>query len=125
MRPPLKTTSSALTLIAVMTLVSSASAQTADVWRTFAQKLTVGSTVMVRTTAGDRITGVLMQADDEGVTVKPRTRILEPSRRVAYAEIEDLRPRPQHPVSVAKAVIVGAAIGAAVFLTLLVGFAGG
>jgi hypothetical protein len=118
-----------LTALLFFTAAPSAAPQTptdtAIVWRSYAEKLTVGSTVLVRTTSGDRITGVLMLVDENGVRVKPKTRIPEPSRRIGFAELDDLRVIPLRPVSATKAVIAGAAIGAGVFVSILLALAGG
>jgi hypothetical protein len=121
----------AIVTIALASLTATAAAEaqsdrsTRDMWSSYAQRLNIGSTVRIRTTAGDECTGVLMLVDNEAITVKPRTRYPEPSRRILFDAIDDLQLRTPHPGSAGKSVAIGAAIGGAVFLTLLLALAGG
>jgi hypothetical protein len=94
------------------------SAPTADRWRSRAEHLPIGSTVKLRLRGGERVTAVLMDLDREGLTVKPKTRVAEPSRRIPFDRIEALD-RVQDRVSFGKYAGIGAAIGAAVFFVLL------
>jgi hypothetical protein len=92
--------------------------QNSEMWRAYVEHFPIGSTVNIRTTAGERLTAVLLIVDDTGMTVKPKTRFPEPARRVAFDRIEDLSVR-QGRVSIAKYAGVGAAVGAGVFMWLL------
>ena len=49
----------------------------ADMWRAYADHIAIGSTVSIRTTRGERLTGVLFVVDDTAITVKPKTRLPE------------------------------------------------
>ena len=83
-----------------------------------ADHIAIGSTLTIRTTAGERLTGVLFVVDDTAITVKPKTRVPEPAQRVAFDRIEELTVRRDR-VSIAKYVGVGAAVGAGVFVSML------
>jgi hypothetical protein len=116
-------------LVAAMILTSSVAASAAappdgtpnaNMWRAYADRIPVGSTLSIRMTSGERLTAVLFVVDDTAITVKPKTRVPEPARRIPFAEVDDLRLRPNR-VSIGKYVGIGAAVGAAVFLLLLTG----
>jgi hypothetical protein len=84
------------------------------------EQIPIGATVTLRMRGGERLKAVLFSADEAGVRVKPATRIPEPSRRIAYDQIERIERKQDH-VSVGKYVGVGSAIGAGVLLLLLAG----
>jgi hypothetical protein len=96
----------------------------ADVWRAYADHIPIGSTVTIRTNAGERITAVLYGVDDMGITFKPKTRLPEPARRLTFDQIAEVSPRSDR-VNIGKYIAIGAAIGGAVFLGLLAAVAGG
>lgn len=89
-----------------------------EYWYSYAAKLPIGSTVDVRTADGKRQTAVLAIVDQEGVTLEPRTRVPEPARRIRYQDIEQLTLK-KNGGNVAKAVAIGAGVGAGTFLGLL------
>src|SRR5262245_8196519 len=114
-------------IIAAITLTSPAGAfakqstdplADADVWRAYAEQIPIGSTVTIRTNAGKRITAVLYAVDHTGITFKPKTRIAEPARRLAYDQIAEVAPREDR-VNIVKYIAIGAAVGGAAFLALL------
>lgn len=92
--------------------------QDADLWRQYAMRLPIGSTVKVRTTGGERRTAVLMTVDDTGITVKPKTRIPEPVQRVPFDHLTQLE-LAHADSNIAKAAAIGGAVGGGVFLGLL------
>lgn len=92
---------------------------TVDAWRRIAQRMTPGSSVRVQLTDGTRMRAVLLGADDASVVVKRRTRVPEPERRVAYAELELLEIDRNHGIGAGKAAAIGIASGAAAFVTLM------
>lgn len=63
---------------------------------------------------------MLFSRDETGIRVKPATRVREPSRQMAYDQIDRID-RDQDHVSVGKYAGIGSAIGAAVLLLLLAG----
>jgi len=69
---------------------------------------------------GERLKAVLFSADEAGVRVKPAARVPEPSRRIAYDQIERIERKRDH-VSIGKYAGIGSAIGAAALLLLLAG----
>jgi hypothetical protein len=96
----------------------STSWQDPGVWRQYAAQLPIGSIVKIRTTGGERLTAVLMTLDEAGVTVMPKTRIPEPARRVAFDRLAQLE-LARDGSNLAKAAAIGGAVGAGVFLGLL------
>ena len=109
----------ALTSPAMAFAKDSSDAQpTADVWRAFAEHIPIGSTVNIRTTAGERLTASVYVVDDTAITIKPKTRVPEPTRRVTFDRIEEITIRRDR-VNIAKYVAIGAAAGGAAFLWLL------
>ena len=89
-----------------------------DVWRRFAGQLPVGTTLRIRTQAGERFTGVLLVVGDTGITVSPRTRIPEPMRAVPYTDIAQIEPI-KNGAGLVKAAAIGAGVGGATFLGML------
>ena len=61
---------------------------------------------------------VLLAADDTSVLVKPRTRVPEPERRIAYSELE-LLVADRGGIGPGKAAAIGIGAGAGAFFTLL------
>jgi hypothetical protein len=92
--------------------------RTQEYWFTYAEKLPIGSTVRVRTSDGKRHVAVLAVVDREGITLEPKTRIPEPPVRVSFDRLEQLELK-QNGSSVAKAVAIGAAVGAGTFLGIV------
>ena len=92
--------------------------RTPDYWYSYAEKLPIGSTVQVRTVDGKRQTAVLAIVDRSGITLEPKTRIPEPARRLSFDEIQQLELK-RNGASTAKAVAIGAAVGAGTFFGIL------
>jgi len=90
----------------------------ADMWRAYADRIPIGSTLMIRTRGGERLTAVLFVVDDTAMTVKPRTRIPEPAHRVAFDQIEELTVRRDR-LSILKYAGIGAGVGVGLFVWLL------
>jgi hypothetical protein len=92
-----------------------------ELWHAYARKLPLGSTVMIRTTAGDRFNATLLLVDDTGITVKPKG--LEPALilHVAFDRLDQLKMQAQGqgPGSRAAAIGTGIGVGAGVFFGLL------
>jgi hypothetical protein len=80
----------------------------------FVRGITPGTHVTLKLTDGTKVKGMLLIAEDDAVTVKPRTRIPEPMRRVMLNEIADAKV--DGGSMVGKSVAIGAAVGAAAAL---------
>jgi hypothetical protein len=105
--------------IGAQTLITAQTVKNSELeWSSVAERLPIGSLVKVRTRSGERLTAVLFETDATGITVKPRTRIPEPSRRIAFGELERLE-RDHDRIHWGRTAAIGAAVGDAVFLTLL------
>jgi hypothetical protein len=103
---------------------SGAFAQTppqSEIWRAFAQKVDVGTRVKVRLDDGQRVVATLIDANEDGLLVQPRTRVPVPVQRIAYDRIASLERDDARSVGAAKAVAIGVASGVGAFLgTLLI-----
>jgi hypothetical protein len=110
----------------VITMATTAAAQTApanvgpQVWRTFAERLPAGSLVKVRLQTGQRFTATLIEADADGLLIQPKTRLAVPPQRVTYASITTMEQAERGGnAGVGKAIAIGAATGAGLFIGLL------
>ena len=90
-----------------------------EVWRQYAQKLPPGTVLRVRTATGDRLTATLLVVSDESITVSPKTRVPEPTREIRFDAIRQLDVVTGQGASLARAVAIGAGVGAGVFFGLL------
>jgi len=91
------------------------------IWRAFAQKVDVATRVKVRLDDGQRVVATLIEANEDGVLVQPRTRVPVPVQRIAYDRIASLERDDARGVGAAKAVAIGVASGVGAFLgTLLI-----
>lgn len=97
----------------------SAASQDPDIWRQYAARLPIGSTVRIRTTGGEHLTAVLLTVDEAGITVKPKTRIPEPAQQVPFDRLSQLELAGEGS-NIAKAAAVGAGVGAGVFLGMVI-----
>ena len=114
----------AAVIAAILISPLSAVAQgTGDVWRTFAQKLETGSPLMVRLQNGQRFQATLIEARSDALIVQPRTRRPVPVQPVAYDAIASIERHDNRGPNLAKAVGIGAGVGAATFLAILAIFA--
>lgn len=89
-----------------------------NMWRAEAARFPIGSIVRLRMRGGGTMTAVLLGVDESGITVKPKTRIAEPSRHISFDHIDRLE-RYAGRVSFGKYAAVEAGIGAGVFLVLV------
>ena len=87
-------------------------------WSAVVEQMPIGSLVRIRTRSGEKLTAVLFEADATGITVKARKRIPEPSRRIAFGDLARIE-RDHDRIHWGRAAAIGAAVGGAVFLTLL------
>ena len=112
-----------LILVTLFLTASGPSAQgtsrDADAWRALTSALAPGAFVSVRTKDGVRIRGTLVQQVDDGILVKPKTRVPSPMRSIAFDEIEELE-RAKQGMSPGAKVMLGTGIGVAAFLLVAV-----
>ena len=90
-----------------------------EYWQKYTQALPIGTMVRVRTQDGKRVTGTLAVVDENGVTIAPKTRVPEPPRVIPFTDLAQLEPKTDGGVNLAKAVAIGAAVGAGTFLAIL------
>ena len=106
-------------LLTLLVASSHASAQgaprDADAWRALTNALAPGAFITVRTKDGMRVRGTLVQHVDNGILVKPKTRLPSPMRSIAFDEIEELE-RAKHGMNPGAKVVLGTGIGVATFL---------
>ncbi len=94
--------------------------QGGEIPRSYAEQLPMGREVEVRLKSGERFKGTFMGVEGDAIRVQPSTRIPVPPRVVPLADLMQLRlASAGNGGSVAKAVIIGVASGAAVFFGLL------
>src|SRR5262249_9208341 len=91
--------------------------------RAAAQTVPIGATVNVRLSDGQRFKAVLFGVDEEGVTVKPATRVPVASMRIPFDRLDGME-RDDNAIHFGRYIGVGAAIGGAVVVVLLNGLTG-
>jgi hypothetical protein len=89
-----------------------------DYWLTYAEKLPIGATVVVRTADGRRMTAILAIVDDTGITLERKTRIPEPPARVPFSELRQLELK-QNGSNIGRAVAIGVGVGASTFFGIM------
>jgi hypothetical protein len=94
----------------------------ADVWRTFAQQLDVGTRIRVRLADGERVTATFVQAAPDQLLLQPITRQPVPVQRVPYDQIVSIECDEQRGVSAAKAAAIGVASGVGTFFGIMLIF---
>ena len=88
-------------------------------WRTIAEQVPAGSVVKVRLTSGQSFSAVLVRPEEDSVLLQPRTRQPVPLQTVRYDAIVSMERVEGRGIGVGKAVAIGAAVGGAAFLGLL------
>ena len=87
----------------------------ADAWRALAIAIEPGAFVSVRTKDGTRVRGMLVQRTDDGILVKPKTRLPGPMTAIVYTDIDELE-RWKPGMSAGLKVVLGVGIGAGMML---------
>ena len=107
------------TAVIVLLAAHSAIAQTpSEIWRSFAEKVEVGTELTVRMNDGRRFRATFVGTQDTAMLVQPRTRIPVPMQPVPYDEVTRIeRTRPG--VTAGKAVAIGVATGVGAFFGIL------
>ena len=108
--------------VAAMLSTQPAMAQVSDtaaVWRAFAERVDVGSSVRVRLHDGRKFTATLVQAQPGALLLQPKTRLPVPVQPVAYESIASIERVRNDGVSAGKAAAIGVATGVGAFLATL------
>lgn len=107
-------------MIAALGLPGGVAAQVpADVWRTFAEKVDVGSEVRVRLTDGQRFRAVMVAAGQDALMLQPKTRVPVPVQAVPYTAIASLERSERGGVGAGKAAAIGIATGVGAFFATM------
>ncbi len=95
------------------------SAQTSpEVWRSFAERIEVGTELDVRLEDGRRLRATLVGVSSDAVLLQPKTRIPVPVQAVPYNAIVRLE-RTKRGVGAGKAVAIGVATGVGTFFATI------
>ena len=106
-------------LLIVLIAVQGVAAQTtADVWRSFAERVDVGTELNVRLNDGRRFRATLVGVRDNAMLVQPKTRIPVPIQAVPYEDVIQIE-RTRRGIGAGKAVAIGAATGVGAFFGIL------
>jgi hypothetical protein len=88
-------------------------------WRAYAAKLPIGSTLRIRSER-DRFVASLLAVDDSGILVKPKTRVPEPARHLSFDALDELALYADGATADrAGAIVAGVGSGAGAFFLLL------
>ncbi len=115
---------SVVRLIVCLLTIQPAVAQLPDagaVWRTFAAKVEVGSSVKVRLQDGRAFTATLVEARTDALLLQPRTRVPVPVQPVPYDSIVSIE-RVRGGIGPGKAAAIGIMTGVGAFFATLVIF---
>jgi len=105
-------------LIVLMAVKSVAAQTTADVWKSFAERVDVGTELNVRLDDGRRMRATLVGVRADAVLLQPKTRIPVSIQAVPYDAIVRMEPR-KAGHSAAKAVAIGVATGVGAFFGIM------
>ena len=86
--------------------------------RSIALRMPIGATVKLRTTDGRRLKAVLFGVDEEGIIVKPATRIPVASLKIAFDRIDAME-RDEGRLHMGRFTGIGAGAGGAFLIILL------
>lgn len=105
-------------LIALVSLQTIMAQTTTDVWRSFAERIPVGTELNVRLNGGQRFRATLVSTQHDVVLLQPKTRIPVPVQAVSYDSILRIEPRTAGH-GVGKAVAIGVATGVGTFFGVM------
>jgi hypothetical protein len=95
---------------------------TAGLWRSFAEKVEVGSLLKVRLHDGRTFKATLVQAQPGALLLQPKTRVPVPVQPVTYESIASLERVRNGGIGAGKAAAIGIATGVGGFLATLLIF---
>jgi uncharacterized protein (DUF2062 family) len=104
-------------LVVLMAVQSVAAQTTADVWRSFAERVDVGTELNVRLNDGRRMRATLVGVRADAVLLQPKTRIPVSIQAVPYDTIVGMERKAGH--SAGKAVAIGVATGVGAFFGIM------
>jgi hypothetical protein len=108
----------AVLLIALLT-TQNLSAQTAtDIWRSFAERMSVGTELNVRLKDGRRMRATLVGTRADAMLIQPKTRVPVPIQEVPYDDVLQLE-RTKPGIGAGKAVAIGVVTGVGAFFGIL------
>ena len=110
-----------LTTTLIIALAAShaiAAQSSADIWRSFAERVEVGTELNVRLSDGQRFRATLVAVRPDAVLMQPKTRVPVPIQAVPYGEIVRLE-RTRQGIGGGKAVAIGVATGVGAFFATL------
>jgi hypothetical protein len=105
-------------VITIISLQSIAAQTTTEVWRSFAERIVVGTELNVRLNNGQRFRATLVGAQHDVVLLQPKTRIPVPVQAISYDSIVRIEPR-KAGQGVGKAVAIGVAAGVGTFFGVM------
>ena len=106
-------------LLVVLTTAHTSAAQVPpQLWRSFAERVEVGTELSVRLSDGRRFRATLIGVEDDAVLLQPRTRVPVPVQAIAFDQIVRLE-RARGGISPGKAVAIGVATGVGAFFGTL------
>jgi hypothetical protein len=117
MRTTTRLLTTALIFVFVVSQIAAAQASP-DVWRSFAERVEVGSELNVRLNDGQRFRAALVGVRPDAVLLQPKTRIPVPIQAVSYDDILRLE-RARQGMGAGKAIAIGVATGVGAFFATL------
>jgi hypothetical protein len=105
-------------LIVVMTAPGVMAQTASDIWRSFAERVDVGTELNVRLNDGNGFRGTIVAVRSDAMLMQPKTRVPVPIQTIPYETIVRLE-RTKAGSGTAKAVAVGVATGVGAFFGML------
>ena len=112
------------TALIVFLAAHNVAAQTSsEIWRSFAERVDVGTELNVRLNDGRRFRATLVGVRDNAMMVQPKTRIPVPIQAVPYEDVVQIE-RTRSGIGAGKAVAIGVAAGVGAFFAIVALFMG-
>jgi hypothetical protein len=110
-------------LILFLAAQSVAAQTSSEIWRSFAERVDVGTELNVRLNNGRRFRATLVGVRDNALMVQPKTRIPVPIQAVPYEDVMQIE-RTRSGIGAGKAVAIGVAAGVGAFFAVVALFMG-
>jgi hypothetical protein len=110
-------------LILFLAAHSVAAQTSSEIWRSFAEKVDVGTELNVRLNNGRRFRATLVGVRDNAMMVQAKTRIPVPIQAVPYEDVMQIE-RTRSGIGAGKAVAIGVAAGVGAFFAVVALFMG-